>query len=369
MRSFLNRLSKAAFLALVPGVLAFTPQLADADELSDLNERVLKIEKTQAELYHTLEEKKEPGLKAMISDRIQLGGLLEVEAHVDSNDVDGNSSDITLATFELAIDAKINDRVRTHVLFLWEEDETDFVDIDEGTIIIDLAEGVSLTAGKMYLPFGVFESHFISDPLTLELGETNETALLVSYSAGPLGLSAGAFRGSVAEQGDEDNVRDYVLSASYAPNEDIVLSAFYLSDIADSDAGLFDTNITPFMTDTVAGWGAFASITKGAVQASAEYISAVKRFDPADLASVNAGGDKPMAYNLEVAYDVSDKLEVAAKYEGSDDFAGFPKRQYGAAASYALFENVSTSIEFLHGEFADNAGDRDLVTVQLAVQF
>ncbi|MBE7414781.1 MAG: hypothetical protein HS130_05975 [Deltaproteobacteria bacterium] len=40
----------------------------------------------------------------------------------------------------------------------------------------------------------MFESHFISDPLTLELGETNETALLLSYSAGPLRFSASAFR-------------------------------------------------------------------------------------------------------------------------------------------------------------------------------
>ncbi|MBE7414780.1 MAG: hypothetical protein HS130_05970 [Deltaproteobacteria bacterium] len=45
-----------------------------------------------------------------------------------------------------------------------------------------------------------------------------------------------------------------------------------------------------------------------------------------------------------------------------------PRKQYGVAASYALFENVTTS-EFLHGEFADDAGDRDLVTVQLAVEF
>lgn len=350
MRFFLNRLSKAVLTIIVPGVLALSPQLAVADELGDLNERLLKIEKSQSELYHTLEEKKEPGLKSMISDRIRFGGLLEVEAYVD-----GNSSDITLATVELAVDAEINERVRAHVLFLWEEDDTDPVALDEGTITIDLSKGVSLTAGKMYLPFGVFESHFISDPLTLELGETNETALLLSYSAGPLGLSAGAFRGSVAEQGEEDDVRDYVLSVTYAPNDDIVLSAFYLSDIADTDAGLPVAN-APFMADTIAGWGVFAGVTRGAVQVSAEIISAVKRFDPADLASANAGGDKPMAYNLEVAYDISDKLEMAAKYEGSDDFAGFPKRQYGVDASYALFENVSASIEFLHGEFADDAG-------------
>lgn len=229
MLRFLNRLSTAVLSMLVPGVLAFTPQLANADDLRDLSERVLRIERTQAELYTTLEEKKDPGLMSRISDRIKFGGLLEVEAFVEDNEADEtNSSDITLATVELAFDARVNDRVRTHVLFLWEEDETDPIALDEGTIIIDLAEGVSLTAGKMYLPFGVFESHFISDPLTLELGETNETAVLISYEAGPLGLSAGVFRGSVGEAGEEDDVRDYVLSVTYAPNDDIALGAFFL---------------------------------------------------------------------------------------------------------------------------------------------
>jgi hypothetical protein len=39
------------------------------------------------------------------------------------------------------------------------------------------------------------------------------------------------------------------------------------------------------------------------------------------------------------------------------------------APSYAILEKVSAQIELLRGELANDAGDRDLVTAQLAVEF
>jgi len=36
-----------------------------------------------------------------------------------------------------------------------------------------------LTAGQLYVPFGAFETGLISDPLTLEIGETRESTVLL----------------------------------------------------------------------------------------------------------------------------------------------------------------------------------------------
>ncbi len=106
------------------------------------------------------------------------------------------------------------------------------------------------------------------------------------------------------------------------------------------------------------------------VKFDAEYITAAKRFDAADLDADSDGeGDKPAAWNIELAYDVSERLEVAAKYEGNRDLPDFPESQYGVAASYGLYENVALAIEYLHGKFSDGAGERDAVTAQLAVEF
>ena len=71
-------------------------------------------------------------------------------------------NDIALATVEIGIDGEINPSVQGHVLLLWEEGESENINdfMDEGTITISNPEKCPyyLTAGKMYLPFGSFES-------------------------------------------------------------------------------------------------------------------------------------------------------------------------------------------------------------------
>jgi len=71
-------------------------------------------------------------------------------------------------------------------------------------------------------------------------------------------------------------------------------------------------------------------------------------------------------------------VELAARYEGSDEFAGQPERQYGVDVSWSPWEYTTLSLEYLRGEFdldfsADENGNvldrRDLVTAQLAFEF
>ena len=70
-----------------------------------------------------------------------------------------------------------------------------------------------------------------------------------------------------------------------------------------------------------------------------------------------------------MACAVTEDLEVAIKYEGSDYALDFiPEKQYGAAITYGLFNNTSLALEYLHGEF-ENDDERDLLTGQLAIEF
>lgn len=122
-----------------------------------------------------------PGTALSESDAYHLGGVVEVEAGFVNEDDSamGDSSDIALATVEIGLDAKLNKNVEAQIVLLYEDGE-DFT-VDEGTITLTGPYGEFITAGKMYVPFGMFNSHFISDPLTLELGETNESAILIGY--------------------------------------------------------------------------------------------------------------------------------------------------------------------------------------------
>jgi hypothetical protein len=159
--------------------------------------------------------------------------------------------------------------------------------------------------------------------------------------------------------------------------ENVELGASYLSDLADTDAELLEE-----YTERVGGWSAYAVLGFGDFEFSGEFLGATESFDAADLdEDGNGSGDKPAAWNLELSYAVAENIEVALRYEGSDEFAGQPERQYGVAASWAPWEHVNLALEYLRGEFDnDFAGDlasdggspadkRDLVTAQLAFEF
>jgi len=336
-----------------------------------VEERLQALEESQAELYHTLAEKKAAGLATRLTDRITISGLIEVEAAAESLDfADGSSdsaSDLALATAQLGFGVKLTEEVRGNISFLFEEDATD-LEVDEAAIDIDYAP-LFARFGRLYVPFGVFHSHFISDPLTLELGETRETALLLGYGRELFSLSAFAFNGDAERIGEEDHIRDWGASLVLTPAEGVELGGSYLSDLADSDAGLVGE-----YRRRVGGWSAFATVERGPFGASAEVLGATKKFDAADLDADGDGrGDRPLAWNLEVSWALLENVEVAARYEGSEEFAGQPERQYGADVSWSPWEQTTLSLEYLRGEFDRDFGDgldrRDLVTAQLAFEF
>ncbi len=179
--------------------------------------------------------------------------------------------------------------------------------------------------------------------------------------------SVGAFNGDI-ESTNDDVIDDYVLSITATPMEDVSVGFSYISDIADTD---LEITGLPSTIDKVAGFGVSASAAYEGFSIEAEYVSAIEEFNILDLdVDVDGNGDKPRAFNLEFAYAVNDQLSVAAKYEGNTDMFDLPESQYGACASYELFEHTVVAIEYLHGEFATaGVADRDVLTTQVAVEF
>jgi len=359
-------------------------ELADAAESGSdgsqpLEDRLRALEENQAEIYHTLAEKKSAGLSSNITDRISISGLIEVEGAAEKIGYEDGStesgSDMTLATAQLGFGVKLTEEVSGNFSLLHEEDATD-LEVDEAAIDVNYAPFFA-RFGRLYVPFGVFNSHFISDPLTLELGETRETAALLGYGENLFSISTFVFNGNAEKIGEEDHIRDWGASLVLTPMEGLEFGGSYLSDIADTDAEL-----AAEYRQRVGGWSAFAIVEHGAFGVSAEVLGAVKAFDPVDLdADADGQGDKPLAWNLEVSWTPTEKMELAARYEGSDEFAGQPERQYGADISWNLVDHATLSLEYLRGRFDRNfAGDlvnsdgssadkRDLVTVQLAFEF
>jgi hypothetical protein len=385
MRKALTTLLFTSLLLAPAMAFAHSDQpAATGSGAASVESRLESLEVRQAEIYHTLAEKKTAGLASSITDRITISGLLEVEAAAANVKFDDGSkdaaSDLALATAQFGLGVKLTEAISGDIIFLFEEgafgDDDTNLEVDEAAINISLGSW-SGRVGRQYLPFGVFHSHFISDPLTLELGETRETAILASYEYGPATLSAFVFNGDAEKLGNEDHLRDWGASLVLTPAEGIEMGGSYLSDLAESDAEL----LTEYRR-RVGGWSAFALLEQGPFGFSAEVLGALKSFAASDLDTDGDGkGDKPIAWNLEVSWAPVEKVELALRYEGSDEFAGQPKRQYGVDVSWSPWENTTLSLEYLRGEFdRDFAGDflssadspadkRDLVTAQLAFEF
>ncbi|MFO7983493.1 MAG: LbtU family siderophore porin [Desulfuromonadales bacterium] len=358
---------KKAFLILV---LLAIPIFVSARD--GIDERIENLEATQAEIYHTLAGKKQAGLKTAITEKITISGLIEVEAgaaEIDSRDGGTESeSDIILATAQLGLGVEVAEGITGDLILLYEEDATD-LEVDEAAINFsnDVWFG---RLGQQYVPFGVFHSHLISDPLTLELGETRETALLGGYGNDIVTISAYIFNGDADKEGDqEDHIRDWGLSVSSTPAEGLTLGASYISDLAESDAEL----VGDTFEGRVGGWSAFFTLEPEGFHVTGEVLGADSTFSAADMdADGNGVGDRPLAWNLELAWYPSEVLELSARYEGSDEFSGHPETQYGICTSWGVRENVSLSLEYLRGEFdsfGDGADTRNMVTAQLGLEF
>ena len=159
-----------------------------------------------------------PNISNAASD-LEIGGLIEVEVSSGEDHEAIKSSDITLATAAFAINATINEKVSATLVVLHEDDSGVELAIDEGVIHIDIGNGLAFNVGRMYVPFGVFETNMVSDPLTHEIAETQEAALQVAYEAGSFSSSVYVFNGEADEAGvGNDKVDDFGFSLNYALN-------------------------------------------------------------------------------------------------------------------------------------------------------
>ncbi|HDZ24756.1 MAG TPA: LbtU family siderophore porin [Desulfobacteraceae bacterium] len=381
------------------------------NELKILRARINKLE-----LEVSRKDREIEGLKAKVekpseaasaeegqkkwTDRIELSGAIEVEygseKHKVKDPTAGKSTssrdeDLTLSTVELHTDAQINKYTKGHVVFLYEEDEDeDRVRIDEGTIRlggIEETHNLYFQAGKYYPHFGELNSWFVSDPLTCQIFEIQESAAEAGYDGSWFSTGAGAFHGDVQKTGDDESrIKGFFADANIHNPEDtlggvsLLAGISYLSNVADTDTLQDEVNQ---ITDYVGGVALYLVAEYHNFSFGAEYITALDDFHAGEMGyAIDRNGDaqetKPAAWNMELAYRPMDPLQLAVKYEGTGDkFGLFPEKQYGLCVSYDLFESTTLSAEYLHGDYDDNNqnGDgnvedsRDAVTLQLAVEF
>lgn len=334
---------------------------------------------------------------------IEIAGLIEVEANYTSPYEGGSESDIRLATFELGIESQVTDWVKAGASLLYEQDETD-LEVDTAWITIANPDRtpVFLTAGQLYVPFGAYETNLVSDPLTLDIGESRETALQLGFEHSGFSGSAYVFNGDSNING-RDRIGSWGANLGFAQASEgriWSIGAGYLNDLGDSDSlqdlindnrvavleelselaelgeDPVDFSIDP--TDRTGGWTINAAATFGRFNLIGEYLSATDDFDANSLRFGDRGA-KPSAWNIEAGYTftVLGKETVAAvAWQGSREALALelPKERWLVGWSIGLFDKTSLSFEWAHDtDYSRNDGGTgksgNTVVAQLAVEF
>ena len=309
-------------------------------------------------------------------DWLELGGLVEIAAAYAEADGADPESTLNVSTVELGLVARLHvQRVfdattRIRGVFFALIDAEPLVSVDFNHNPVDVAaitllptDNWAIIGGQFYLPFGVYESAMISDPLTLQLGEIRETAVMVSRESGEFTTSVYLFAGDISE-GSRDKLDNYGLSVAYAVASngiDFAGSAGYINDIQDSDT---IQDLVGGPAQRAGGTYLTAVIGSGPVRLIAEYVGATGRIQT---------GEKPRAFNLEVDYQLqilSHDATFALGMQSTHDAAGLGLAQSAVltALSVGIREDTSLAFEYARSE-SYNGDDTGTLTAQLAVEF
>ena len=313
---------------------------------------------------------------------VEFHGVVEVEATGGEDHTGTDGSDVALATVELGFDfTAFDDWVTGTFAALHEDDDTDPWEVDQAFFTIGNTGEypVYLSAGRMYVPFGNFETNLVSDPLTLEMGETREAAILVGFEQNNWYGSGYIFNGDVDEAGDDD-VDNYGLNLGYATEAEdssMDIGMSWMNHIGDADGP--EGYVAGPVRDYVPAYGIHGIYRTGPWSFIGEYITATDSFAAAELAW-KARGAEPSAYNFEIGYDFvafgGRESNIAFAIQGTDEAAALelPEDKWLTALSTTLYKNTSLAIEYAnaHDYSVSDGGtgkDGDTLTVQVAVEF
>ena len=342
------------------------------------------------------------------STGVTLSGLLQVEARVNDAYDGKDSSGFVVDELDIGIEAKVHKFAKANITLLYEEGITP-LDVDEAFLTLGNSE-VSpfvMTVGQQYVPFGNFESHMVSDSLTLKIGETRETALTISMVSGGFYGSIFAFNGSTQEGNrvtgeiGEDKIDHYGLNLGLA-NETEALSydvgLSYINDIGDSDGvtGVLDTRANALVAGETASnlldyqhvnaIGTHVLLNMGQFSFIGEYIGALGSFNVQHI-SFNNQGAVLQAWNAELGYNFNmsgKEGSFAVGYQGTREALalGIPRNRYLVGLSMGIYDNTTVSFEYAHeqdyntDESSNSANnlngtgsEQDRVTLQLGIEF
>ena len=427
-------MKRVVTIFIVVSLVFISTSLAEATELDSLIKLLIKKGIiTEEEAKEIKKEISKEGFSASedrtqsseVSEKrpspVSISGSIQGEyrwmRHRDITDPETDStSDLYLRKVELGTEVSLTDWAEASVVLNseWIGDEInqgdEKVTVDEATLTL-MGEGfpLYLVVGKRTQPFGVFENHLVTDPMTQDAYETKRVGITAGYT-GTMGLDlsltvykgeeqmnhlfeSGLFEDTVSRAGEAtDDVGSFILSISATPiGEGLTVFGSYLSE-----PGRGRRN------ETLNGGFSFAPSFFEGFRIDAEYMKALKRekysgatrqYKEAVL-SVTAAYEFVLRQRKTIggglfaerrAHLISEPLELALRYEHFDDdgmsndlSVWTVKDRYSLGARYSFYNDETSGLNaFVAGEYrrteyrtdADTKDSNDEVYLRVGVDF
>lgn len=232
-----------------------------------------------------------------------------------------------------------------------------------------------LTLGQVYLPFGRYSSYRVTTPSTQVLGRIRQRAGVMGFDYHGLYGQVYAFPGETHVPGSVELGKRGGANLGYKYVNDKFSfdgGAGLTGNMAEAQGMLSNgqkfPNFSGFsanenLKSRVPGVDGYAKIGYKPFTLVAEYLTATKRFDMADM-TFNGRGAKPSALDVEGAFDfrIFDKPNtIAIGYGQSWQSLALtvPKRDFFAEYNVSIFKDTIESLEYRHNV---NYGAGDVAT-------
>ncbi len=296
------------------------------------------------------------------SGYIRVDGTLKNEESASGTNT--GSSDLKASKVSLTLDAKASEQVSGSATFEWSGGDDDRVDVAEAIIVIKpTGTGLEFTLGKHAIPFGAFNSSFMTDSQGVVLGDTLEHAVTAAYTTGIATLQASIYNGAVQETGeDDDHIDGIAARLDLDLNDDLSVGASLISSIADSDTLSGSDGVNGgTIQDSVAGLSANVSYTFAKFQLDAEYITAIDEFQAGEMAFDGGNAYQPQVFTFEAKYDLGGDAYVAGRIETGDDGGEvIAENTYGLIYTTPFLDYLTFQAEYQRTEFETNKEEDQL---------
>lgn len=318
---------------------------------------------------------------------IEVHGAIEVEYRTeegfdDTEDESSATSNTDEASLDLELGYQPCDWFRGDIFITW-DDETP-LEIEEGFITIGNTEFFPLfiSAGKMTLPFGLYETEMISDSLTQELGELKTYSAVLGAEWQGLYASTFFYDGSTID-GDDDgrNLKVFGAGAGYLyEEEDLIIQAGggWIENIADSDSFsefLHEERLR--LKNRSPGAVVYSLLGYGPVTLGIEFVTALEHIEVIDEEeAIDLGRSEAWATELSYSLEFSKIEFIMALAYGESDSMGdlLPKKRFGGAMTIFPLKYLKLGVEYLreHDYSVSKGGTGDeanIVTFQLGLEY